>query len=59
MGLTDEQKKAVLADFAEWSGGFHPSECDVAEVESYVEFGADADLDEKALEAFLEAERTK
>lgn len=56
--MSDEQKAAVLEDFLVWSGGFHPRECDIDEVEKYVKYGADADLDEDEVEEFLEACRT-
>lgn len=34
--MTDEQK-AIIKDFDEWSGGFHPSEITVEEIETYIE----------------------
>lgn len=56
--LSDSQRASVLEDFMAWSGGFHPRECDIDQIEKYVEHGADAELDENAVEEFLEECRT-
>jgi hypothetical protein len=34
--MTEEQE-AILKDFNEWTGGFHPAEVPVEEIEEYIE----------------------
>jgi hypothetical protein len=51
--LTAKQKAAVLADFKEWSGGFTPDQCGDDELNKYIEYAMDANLDEKAVDDFL------
>lgn len=55
--LTDEEKKTVLDDFIEWSGGHHPRECGPEEVVSYVQAGMAWSLPSSAVKSFLESER--
>jgi len=51
--LTAAQKAAVLADFKEWSGGFTPDMCGDDEINKYIEYAMDANLDDNAVDEFL------
>jgi hypothetical protein len=59
--LTAAQKKTLLADFKEWSGGFTPDECpwrgddeDDLSVSQYIEFALPTDLPQEAAKDFLQ-----
>ena len=51
--LTADQQDAIIADFAEWSGGFGPEDCDTAQRESYLLHAADKTLPKAALRRFI------
>lgn len=42
--MNQEQQQALLANFAAWSGGFHPSECTNSQINTYVEMAMPTDL---------------
>jgi len=44
--LTQADKNEILKDFAEWSGGYHPSETD--DVETYIELALDNKFQDRA-----------
>ena len=39
--MTEQDKIEVLKDFKEWTGGYEPAECDIAQIEEYVFVAAD------------------
>ena len=51
--LTDAQKEDVLEDYRNWSGGFTPGETPAEEIETYVDFAMDVNLDTDAVRDFL------
>jgi hypothetical protein len=51
--LSAAQKKALMADFEQWSGGFTPDDCDDAQVKQYIKSGMSADLPKEAAIAYL------
>lgn len=60
--LTVEQKKRLLADFKEWSGGHHPSEVhwskdseyDDPGIQDYIEYALPTEFSEEAATKYLE-----
>jgi hypothetical protein len=51
--LNADDQAAILADFADWSGGFTPDECDREQVERYVRTSLSAKFDAAAATEFL------
>jgi hypothetical protein len=58
--LTSTEKKEIIEDFKDWSGGFTPDECpdfgyDEPTKQSFIEYGMDDKFREKAeiIEDFL------
>lgn len=51
--MSNEDKRSILADFHEWSGGFSPQECEPEQLVTYVEAALDPRHDEQATLAFL------
>ncbi len=55
--LTLEDRKAILADFQDWSGGFEPVEVSQRSIRSYAAHGADTKFDTTTVLAVLADER--
>lgn len=51
--LTAEDKKRLIDDFKEWSGGSDPSECDEHQVTVYIDYALPQDLDKQAASVYL------
>jgi hypothetical protein len=51
--LTPEQKVAILADYAQWSGGFAPDETSIEERKRYAKHRADSSIPKPSLLKFL------
>lgn len=57
--LTAEEKKELLADFKEWSGGFSPNECTWNKILKYMNSTMDGGIDIWAATKFMKAEMDK
>lgn len=55
--LSETEKAALLTDFGEWSGGYHPSEASADEVDAYIRVALPDGYGVRQARAFLEAER--
>ncbi len=53
MALTEEQKKAVRADFMAWSRGDLPDEVGPERIDLYVDVAAPRDFDKDAVHEFF------
>ena len=55
--MTGSEKKKLLKDFKEWSGGFAPKECTGEDVGTYIAVALSTDAPDEAAEWLREQEQ--
>lgn len=54
--MDNDEKKLLVKDFKDWSGGFLPNECSPEEIESYIENSLPTHFNQKEAQELLRAD---